>query len=64
MATTANIHAPLGAATILHVVDAIITAFDNVVEWNGSRKTRNILSGLTDAQLEDIGLNRRDIANM
>ncbi|WP_108860504.1 DUF1127 domain-containing protein [Ruegeria sp. Alg231-54] len=64
MATTANIHAPLGAATILHVVDAFINVFESAVEWNESRKTRKILSGLTNAQLEDIGLARADIAKI
>lgn len=64
MATTANIHAPLGAATILHVVDAFINFFDSAVERYESRKTRKILSGLTDAQLEDIGLVRADIAKI
>ncbi|WP_120633021.1 DUF1127 domain-containing protein [Ruegeria sp. EL01] len=63
MATTANIHAPLGAASILHVVDTFIKAFDGAVEWNEARKTRKILVNLTDAQLEDIGLVRADIAN-
>ena len=64
MATTANIHAPLGAATILHLVDAFYKAYDDVVVWNESRKTRKILSGLTDAQLDDIGLERADIAKL
>ncbi|MTH97415.1 DUF1127 domain-containing protein [Roseibium sp. RKSG952] len=64
MATTANIHAPLGAATILHVVDAFINVLNNVVAWNESRKTRNILNHLTDAQLEDIGLTRAEIAKI
>ena len=61
MATTANIHAPLGAATILHVVDAFTSFFDSVVEWNESRKTRKLLSELSDVQLDDIGLCRADI---
>ncbi|MBO9446081.1 DUF1127 domain-containing protein [Ruegeria sp. R14_0] len=64
MATTANIHAPLGAATILHVVDAFSNAFEAVVEWNESRKTRKLLSQLSDTQLEDIGLVREDIAKL
>ena len=62
MATTANIHAPLGAATILHVVDAFTNTFGSIVEWNNTRKTRKLLSGLSDAQLTDIGLSRGDIA--
>ena len=64
MATTANIHAPLGAATILHVVDAFSHAYETVVEWNERRKTRVLLSELSDAQLEDIGLVRADIAKL
>ncbi|CUH43188.1 DUF1127 domain-containing protein [Ruegeria atlantica] len=32
-----------------------------VVEWNDARATRNTLSGLTDRELEDIGLCRGDI---
>nr|WP_170613332.1 DUF1127 domain-containing protein [uncultured Ruegeria sp.] len=32
-----------------------------VVEWNDARVTRNALSGLTDRELEDIGLCRGDI---
>lgn len=61
MANTATTHAPLGAATILHVVGAITNVFDTVVEWNETRKTRKILSQLTDAQLEDIGLKRATV---
>ncbi|WP_170363945.1 DUF1127 domain-containing protein [Ruegeria arenilitoris] len=64
MATTANIHAPLGAATILRVVDGISHAFEAVAEWNTTRKTRKLLSQLSDAQLEDIGLVREDIAKI
>ncbi len=64
MATTANIHAPLGAATILHVVDAFSTVYESVVEWKKSRETRKLLLELSDAQLEDIGLVRADIAKL
>lgn len=32
-----------------------------VVEWNDARVTRNVLIGLTDRELEDIGLCRGDI---
>ena len=62
MATTANIHAPLGAVTVLRVVDFFRSAKIAAIEWNESRVTRKALSVLTDAQLEDIGLNRGDIA--
>ncbi|SMO71447.1 DUF1127 domain-containing protein [Ruegeria faecimaris] len=64
MATTANIHAPLGAATILHVVDAFFGAFEKAADWNESRKTRNALSALSDEQLDDIGLCRADITTL
>ncbi|WP_170426347.1 DUF1127 domain-containing protein [Ruegeria arenilitoris] len=64
MATTANIHAPLGAATILHVADAIKGFYRSTVEWNERRVTRKLLSALTDAQLEDVGLVRADIAKI
>ncbi|KIC38450.1 hypothetical protein RA27_18515 [Ruegeria sp. ANG-R] len=57
----AKTHAPLGAVTILHAVDAISHTFENVVEWYQSRKTRKELARLTDAQLEDVGLTRADI---
>ncbi len=60
--TIAKTHAPLGAVTILHVANAIIRGFETVVEWHLSRKTRRDLSRLTDAQLDDIGLSRGDIA--
>lgn len=41
-------------ATFASVVNA-------VAEWNDARVTRNTLSGLTDRELEDIGLCRGDI---
>ncbi|RBW52993.1 DUF1127 domain-containing protein [Ruegeria sp. A3M17] len=37
---------------------SVVNAF---VEWNDARVTRNTLSGLTDRELEDIGLCRGDI---
>ena len=33
----------------------------SVIAWNDARVTRNALSGLTDRELEDIGLTRADI---
>ena len=58
----AKTHAPRGAVTILHAVDAFSHAFENVVEWYKSYQTRNELSQLSDEQLEDVGLTRADIA--
>ncbi len=63
MASTAKTHAPLGAVTILHIVDAFYRTFQDAVRWNVSRKTRKELSRLSDAQLSDVGLTREDIAN-
>ncbi len=37
------------------------SAVSAVIEWNDARMTRNALSGLTDRELEDIGLCRGDI---
>ncbi|NDW46396.1 DUF1127 domain-containing protein [Ruegeria sp. PrR005] len=64
MAYTTSTTAPLGAVTVLRVVDLFISAKDAVVSWNESRLTRKALSVLTDAQLDDIGLTRADIAKL
>ncbi|MFY0308422.1 DUF1127 domain-containing protein [Leisingera sp. D0M16] len=60
--TTANIHAPLGAVTVLRMVDAMANVKNTIVEWYEARETRKVLAQLTDAQLADIGLDRSDIA--
>ncbi|MEX0303533.1 MAG: DUF1127 domain-containing protein [Leisingera sp.] len=62
--TTANIYAPLGAVTVLRVVDTAINMKNAIVEWNEARQTRNALDKLSDAQLADIGLVRGDIASL
>ncbi|KIC10233.1 hypothetical protein RA19_10940 [Leisingera sp. ANG-M1] len=62
--TTANIYAPLGAVTVLRVVDTLINVKTALVEWNETRQTRNALDKLSDAQLADIGLVRGDIASL
>lgn len=59
--TTANLHAPLGAVSVLRLVDGIMNFRTNLVEWNESRQTRKALSQLSAAQLEDIGVTRADI---
>ena len=59
--TTANLHAPLGAVSVLRLVDGIMNFKTNLVEWNESRQTRKALSQLSAAQLEDIGVTRADI---
>ncbi|MFC4218411.1 DUF1127 domain-containing protein [Pseudophaeobacter arcticus] len=59
--TTANLHAPLGAVSVLRLVDGIMNFKTNLVEWNESRQTRKALSQLSATQLEDIGMTRADI---
>lgn len=46
------------AGRITGVFSYVIAAF---VAWNDQRATRNALSGLSDRELEDIGLVRGDI---
>ncbi|MBY6056437.1 DUF1127 domain-containing protein [Leisingera daeponensis] len=62
--TTANIHAPLGAVTVLRVVDAVANVKETILEWYEARQTRKALAQLSDAQLDDIGLSRSDIAKI
>lgn len=62
--TTANLHAPLGAVSVLHIVDGIMNFKTNLVEWKEARQTRKALSQLTAAQLEDIGITPEDIAKL
>lgn len=62
--TTANLHAPLGAVSILHIVDGILNFKTTLAEWNESRVTRKALNKLSARQLEDIGLTVEDIAKL
>lgn len=62
MATTANIHAPMGAVSVLRFVDFVMNFKASIIAARESRVTRRALSNLTAAQLEDIGLTREDIA--
>ena len=62
--TTANLHAPLGAVSILHIVDGILKLKTTLAEWNESRVTRKELNKLSARQLEDIGLTVEDIAKL
>ncbi|PCJ09751.1 MAG: hypothetical protein COB16_03430 [Rhodobacteraceae bacterium] len=57
----ANTQAPLGAVATLRVVDSILNLKSSVLAWNEARVTRKILSRLSAAQLEDIGLTRADL---
>lgn len=42
----------------------IANAFATIAGWNDARATRVALSKLTDRELDDIGLNRSDIAKV
>ena len=40
------------------------TVFGKLAAWNDARLTRNALNGLTDRELDDIGLIRGDIDSL
>ncbi|MBE1286046.1 MAG: DUF1127 domain-containing protein [Rhodobacteraceae bacterium] len=61
MAYAATTSSPMGAVATLRVVDSILNLKNTVISWNNARVTRNVLSRLTDDQLNDIGLNRGDL---
>lgn len=51
-----------GVASFVNRVSAYVAdAAATIVAWNDVRVTRNALSGLSDRELEDIGLTRGDI---
>ncbi|MEE9453384.1 MAG: DUF1127 domain-containing protein [Paracoccaceae bacterium] len=52
---------PFGAITTLNVVHIFDTIIAKAKTWNATRKTTNVLFGLTDRQLDDIGLARGQI---
>lgn len=54
--TTYDSHAFFG-----RIGSYLVSAIESVVDWNDARVTRNALAGLTDRELEDIGLVRGDI---
>ena len=49
------------ASAVNRLVLAISDAVASIIAWNDRRVTRKALSGLTDRELEDIGLSRSDI---
>jgi len=62
MAAFASTHTSAGFAP---VANRFATVFASPVQairdWNNARLTRNVLGGLTDRELNDIGLIRNDI---
>ena len=57
-----NTAAPFGAVTTLGIVNFFDNAIAQFSAWNAARKTTAALSGLSDRQLEDIGLHRGAIS--
>jgi len=43
------------------ICGGLFNVFSRLVAWNEARRTRKILSTLSDRELEDIGLTRSDI---
>ncbi len=52
------------ALTDLGLSSAIYRAVSAVMDWMETRKTRDVLSGLSDETLSDIGLTRSDIQKL
>ena len=52
------------ASTINRVFSHLGDIVASVVSWNDARVTRNVLSTLTDRELDDIGLTRGDIESV
>ncbi len=62
MAMQANtMTVPFGAVAVLRAVNVFQSAVEAVRDWNNQRQTLKALSGLSDHQLADIGLNRGDL---
>lgn len=59
-----NVSAPVGAVSILRVVDLALALKEKLAAWNEVRLTRRALSDLSDAQLADIGLSRHQIKDV
>ena len=62
MATFDTTRTSYGVASAANRFAAFVgNVFSAIVDWNDARVTRKALSGLTDRELEDIGLIRGDI---
>lgn len=62
MAAIDTTRTPYGTLDLVARINTTLTSvFGAVASWNDARSTRNALSGLTDRELDDIGLARGDI---
>ncbi|EEX08204.1 conserved domain protein [Ruegeria lacuscaerulensis ITI-1157] len=62
MAALEPTRAAIGSIGLAGRIGAILASIVNaVIEWNDARVTRKALNGLSDRELEDIGLCRGDI---
>lgn len=62
MATFDTTRTTYGSANVTgRFFSALSGIVASIVAWNDARVTRNALAGLTDRELEDIGLSRADI---
>ncbi|WP_223420751.1 DUF1127 domain-containing protein [Tateyamaria pelophila] len=65
MAAFDTTHSAYGAAPVAGKVSGFFTSLiASIVSWNDARVTRNTLSGLSDRELNDIGLVRGDIESV
>ena len=54
---------PLGTLTTHRAVSALEQAFNRLAGWRRARLTEAVLRDLSDAQLNDIGVRRGEIAD-
>lgn len=65
MAAFDTTHSAYGAAPVAGKISGFFaTLIASIVSWNDARVTRNTLSGLSDRELNDIGLVRGDIEDV
>ena len=55
---------PLGSVNTFRLVSFIERVAVNLSNWRSAKATANALNGLTNEQLDDIGLIRGDIADV
>lgn len=62
MAAIETTRTPYGTLDLVARINATLTSvFGTIASWNDARATRKALSGLSDRELDDIGLARGDI---